>query len=254
MKRLISLVFVCALMLSALAVTASAADYTFDEGSKAEYYGSTAYEDVYGSGYNYGGVNIVDFYEPTTVTGYTPVIYETPTASKLPEATYDTGVTYPDLWAGVKTVQTAYTDYKSMVRSDGSIGTVNIPSLGVSYKLWEGETTTSMAKGLAHYSSTSAWNGNVGVCGHNRGSKYIIGAIKDMAIGDTITYTTVYGTRTYSVATVATISSTDWSYLNATSDNRITLTTCLAGQPTYRVCVQAVEVLLIMVSLEVLHR
>lgn len=38
------------------------------------------------------------------------------------------------------------------------------------------------------------------------------------------------------------IASTDWSYLQATADNRITITTCLANQPSKRVCVQAVEV------------
>ena len=59
-----------------------------------------------------------------------------------------------------------------------------------------------MKKGLGHYSSTSAWDGNIGVCGHNRGSKYVIGSIKDLRQGDTITYTTKLGTRTYQVVTV----------------------------------------------------
>ena len=104
------------------------------------------------------------------------------------------------------------------------------------------QTNASMAKGLGHYSTTSAWDGNVGVCGHNRGAKYVIGDIKELEIGDTITYTTIYGTRTYEVVLVKTISSTDWSYLQATADNRITITTCLANQPSKRVCVQAVEV------------
>ena len=67
-------------------------------------------------------------------------------------------------------------------------------------------------------------------------------SIKDLEIGDTITYTTIFGTRTYHVSFVGTISNTDWSYLQATADNRITLTTCLANQPSKRVCVQAVEV------------
>lgn len=136
----------------------------------------------------------------------------------------------------------AYTSVEGMEREDGSIGTIQIPSLDISMKLWEGETNASMAKGLGHYSSTSAWDGNVGVCGHNRGAKYVIGSIKDLDIGDTITYTTIYGTRTYAVETVEIIDSTDWSYLQSTADNRVTLTTCLADQPSKRVCVQAVEV------------
>ena len=59
--------------------------------------------------------------------------------------------------------------------------------------------------------------------------------------GGTITYTTIYGTRTYAVETVKIISNSDWSYLQATSDDRITLTTCLADHPESRVVVQAVE-------------
>ena len=77
---------------------------------------------------------------------------------------------------------------------------------------------------------------------HNRGSKYVIGSIKDLKVGDTIQYETSSGTRTYSVSYVGTIEWTDWSYLNATRDNRITIITCLADQPTKRVCVQATEV------------
>ena len=70
----------------------------------------------------------------------------------------------------------------------------------------------------------------------------MIGSIKHLETGDTITYTTIYGTRTYSVSMVKIIDSTDWSYLQATTDNRVTLTTCLANQPNKRVCVQAVQV------------
>ena len=134
-----------------------------------------------------------------------------------------------------------YTSMDGLEREDGSIGTLEIPVLGISMNVWEGETNESMRKGLGHYSSTSAWDGNVGVCGHNRGAKYTIGSIKDLEYGDTITYTTVHGTRTYSVVSVKTISNSDWSDLQATRDNRITLTTCLANQPEKRICVQAVE-------------
>ena len=80
------------------------------------------------------------------------------------------------------------------------------------------------------------------MCGHNRGAKYTIGEIKNLEIGDKITYTTIYGTRTYSVSLVEIISASDWSYLQSTADNRITITTCLANQPSKRVCVQAVQI------------
>jgi LPXTG-site transpeptidase (sortase) family protein len=169
--------------------------------------------------------------------GIQATVYETPTtALPVAPAVNDESVKPYDYQLA------AYTSIQGMERADGSIGTVRIPSLGIDMKVWEGETNASMAKGLGHYSSTSAWDGNVCVCGHNRGASYVIGSIKDLEIGDTVTYTTIYGTRTYAVSYVGVISYTDWSHLQATADNRITLTTCLANQPSSRVCVQAVEV------------
>ncbi|MFQ7749463.1 MAG: hypothetical protein ACLRJV_20170 [Eubacteriales bacterium] len=44
------------------------------------------------------------------------------------------------------------------------------------------------------------------------------------------------------MSSVKIIDWTDWSYLNSTSDNRITIITCLANQPTKRVCVQGIEI------------
>ena len=85
-----------------------------------------------------------------------------------------------------------------MTRSDGSIGTLVIPSLGIRYKAYEGTDSATMHKGVGHFPSTSAWNGNIGLCGHNRGSRHSIGSIKDLKVGDTIQYETSSGTRTYS--------------------------------------------------------
>lgn len=262
MKRL-SRILSAALTVSAalsLTVSAHASDYTFTTDAPSDYYPSSSYEDTYGSRYNYGGPNVVDYQIPelefgtlsTTQTGIMEKI-------RLP-GLQDAVVTVPGGGYGLGTgpveiadipslednfptiTQPAYTSTDGMKRSDGSIGTLKIPSLGINMKVWEGEINDSMRKGLGHYSSTSAWDGNAAFCGHNRGARYVIGDIKDLEIGDTITYTTVYGTRTYAVSMVRTISSTDWSYLQATTDNRITITTCLANHPEKRVCVQAIEV------------
>ena len=265
------------LLLSAAAalsmtVPAFASDYSFTTDAPQDYYGSTSYEDVYGSQYNYGGKNVVDYQAPeleygvqsTTLTGVMertilPGLQQTVGTggygltggggpiTVLVEGTGTGGststgtTTIPTLPTTPTYQQPAYTSVKGMAYKDGSIGTVKIPSLKINMKVWEGETAESMNKGLGHYSSTSAWDGNVAVCGHNRGSKYVIGSIKDLNQGDIITYTTIYGTRTYAVETVKIISNTDWSYLQSTADNRITLTTCLADHPESRVVVQAVE-------------
>lgn len=242
-----------------LSICAVAADYSFTTETPDDYYPSSSYEDLYGSRYNYGGQNLIDFQIPELEYG----VFSTTQAGVMEK------IRLPGLQAAVSTIsndgygvgsgtsiisdilgpdsyplyeQPAYTSVNGMARSDGSIGTLRIASLGINMKVWEGETNASMRKGLGHYSSTSAWDGNVGICGHNRGAKYTIGEIKDLEIGDTITYTTKYGTRTYAVSMVKTISSSDWSYLQSSVDNRLTITTCLADHPDQRICVQATEV------------
>lgn len=260
-KYLLTAVLVAS-AITVLPTSAYASDYSFETNGTPEYYASTSYEEAYGSQYNFGGPNVVDYqaseleygYFSTTQTG----VMEKALLPGLQQSVYAStggagyGITNENgIYISAPSIQTptvtlpqpAYTSAEDMERRDGSIGTIKIPSLDINMKVWEGESNTSMSKGLGHYSSTSAWDGNVGVCGHNRGAKYVIGDIKDLKKGDIVTYTTTYGTRTYQVAFVKTISSSDWSYLQATLDNRITLTTCLANRPEKRICVQAVEVI-----------
>ena len=68
------------------------------------------------------------------------------------------------------------------------------------------------------------------------------GKLKNVKVGDTVKYETIQGTKTYEVTFVGKISSTDYSYTNEMGDNRITLITCVANQPSLRLCVQAVEI------------
>lgn len=235
------------------AVSAFATDFNLDGIPKTEYYPETSYESVYGSRYNYGGINAVDYELPDLPYGMTrksqtgcmeksayptakPMSFDDPLLTIM-------GNTY----AGYHLPQglmrfTAFTSASFMKQSDGTMGTISIPALGVSFKVRDGETTANMNKGFAHYSSTSGWDGNVGVCAHNRGCKYAIGAIKDIQLGSEITYKTLFGTRTYLVESVNIIANNDWSYLQPTSDNRLTITTCLADHPDVRVCVQAVGI------------
>lgn len=138
---------------------------------------------------------------------------------------------------------TAYTAVTSnLYYSDGHLATLKIPSLGVSVKVYEGTDSTQLAKGAGHFPNTSIWDGNVAVAGHNRGANCYFGEIHTLALGDTIRLTTKLGTRTYAVTSVTKISETDNSMLTATTDNRITLFTCVRNQAAYRWCVQAVEV------------
>lgn len=273
MKKLLSMTLLAATMLSMLTVGAHAADYSFTTDGTPEYYSSTSYEEVYGSQYNYGGPNVVDYQTPeleygsfsTTQTG----IMEKALLPGLQEYSYTAttagggyGVTSDSADSGISVTLpgeagsmagtilpelsgiTKFTELTDdFLLSNGAVGRISIPAIGVkNYYVWEDTTSASMSKGVGHFTSTSVWDGNVGVAGHNRGASYVIGDIKDLEIGDTITYKTSAGERTYAVETVTTIKNNDWSYLESTSDNRITLITCAAGDSSRRWVVQAVEI------------
>ena len=129
-----------------------------------------------------------------------------------------------------------------MYYSGGHIGTLKIPSIGVSVKVYEGTDTNALAKGAGHFTDTSIWNGNVSIAGHNRGPHGIFGTIHTLSPGAEITLTTRLGTRTYTVERVEKISATDSSDTAPTGDNCLTLYTCVQNQSEYRWCIRAVEV------------
>ena len=71
-----------------LSTPAMAADYSFETKAPADYYGSTAYEEVYGAQYNNGGQTAVDFLDPLRWQG-TP---SSMALAVLPEASIQTGL------------------------------------------------------------------------------------------------------------------------------------------------------------------
>lgn len=126
--------------------------------------------------------------------------------------------------------------------SDGSLGTLKIPALDLKVKVYENESLESLAKGAGHFKSTSCWDGNVGLAGHNRGVSNHFGRIHTLKDGERITYTTKLGARTYEVFYVGQIKETDFSRLGRSSENMITLITCVRNVPEMRWCVQAREI------------
>ena len=128
---------------------------------------------------------------------------------------------------------------------NGSIGILSIPALGLSVNVYEAEDEMeAMSRGVAHFKSTSAYDGNVGLSAHNINFDGTDGYFKNLhtlKTGDTVSYKTALGEREYEVSLVKTISETDWSYLSRSTENRLTMVTCISGKPTQRVLVQAVH-------------
>jgi len=125
--------------------------------------------------------------------------------------------------------------------ANGSLGTLAIPSIGLTVGVYEGTGSAPLLKGAGHFENTSIWNGNVPIAGHNRGVRNDFGKIHTLKSGDLITFTTVLGTRTYAVSSVTKVDVSDTSGLASTAENCITLYTCVENQPAYRWCVRGVE-------------
>lgn len=95
---------------------------------------------------------------------------------------------------------------------------------------------------VGHFKNTSKKKGNIGLAAHNRG--YPVNYFKDikkLKKGDEINYVYKKFKKTYIVDKIEIIKDTDWSMLEKTDDNRITLITCVENEPNFRRCIQGIE-------------
>lgn len=119
---------------------------------------------------------------------------------------------------------------------------LEIPTIELKAPIEEGTTKEVMDKYIGHFEETSKNNGNIGLVAHNRGfENNYFANIKKLKKGDTIIYYCNGEKREYQVEIVTIIKDTDWSYLEETEDNTITLITCVEGQREYRRCIQGKE-------------
>lgn len=122
------------------------------------------------------------------------------------------------------------------------IGSLKIEKINLNGTVKEGSTNEILRDYIGHIEETAKYDGNVGLAAHNRENKYSYFArINELEPGDEIVYTTKYGERKYIVDTKKEILETDWSKLEGTTDNRLTLITCIKNKVNQRLCVQAVQ-------------
>ena len=127
-----------------------------------------------------------------------------------------------------------------MYYTGGYIAKLSIPDIDLSVKVYEGTTNSVLSKGVGHFKETSIWDGNVCLASHNRGTGAYFSDIHELDLGAAIKLTTKLGTRKYEVYSIEKISVDDTSDLQNTSDNIITLITCVKNQSDYyRWCVKA---------------
>ena len=123
-----------------------------------------------------------------------------------------------------------------------TVSGTNIKDFPVKDALGNDQMLEVMKTAIGHFAETPIYNGNIGLSAHNRDYKIDFRELKNVKVGDTVTYRTNFGTRTYKITTKTEIEETDFSYLEDTADNRITMITCIEDKPTKRLVVQAVRI------------
>lgn len=126
---------------------------------------------------------------------------------------------------------------------DSVLGILNINKIGLTATVKEGTTSEILKDYIGHVEETSVYDGNVGLAAHNRGSSNSYFArLNELDIGDTIIYKTKFYERTYIVNNIQVIYETDWNLLQNTSENKLTLLTCISNKKEQRLCVQARQI------------
>lgn len=222
MKRKLTMLLMACILFTAWTLPANAMEYQFEAPEAGLFGRPTSDETVY-----------VGVEEPfnTDRSKNTALLPE----SKSLDST-DMGLPDP-IYTGFTPAYTAVT--KALYDASGCLGTLKIPAIHLHVKVYEGTDSAVLAKGAGHFPETSIWDGNAAFAAHNRGVTNHFGNIHKLSVGDTITYTTKLGVRTYTVYAVKKIPADRVAVLNGSSQHKLTLLTCVRNQPNYRWCVQA---------------
>lgn len=128
-----------------------------------------------------------------------------------------------------------------LLQIDGEtvLGVIEIDKIGFEGLVYEGTSLSTLAKGVGHFENSPYLDGNVCLAAHNTNKFWA--KLHTLHSGDKITYHSFLGTKVYYVVSVNEISEDDWSSLENTNDNFLTLITCVKGKRDQRLCVQALE-------------
>lgn len=119
---------------------------------------------------------------------------------------------------------------------------IKIPAISLEAEISETTSQEVMDKYVGHFEETSKTTGNVGLAAHNRGYEVnYFSDLKNLKEGDEIVYKYYDFEKKYIVVKNKIIKDTDWSDLEETEENKITLITCVENEPEYRRCIQGIE-------------
>lgn len=119
---------------------------------------------------------------------------------------------------------------------------LQISKIELKANICEGTDEENLNKYIGHFEETQKEEGNIGLAAHNRGyENNYFERLKELREGDEIIYRHNELERKYEVIKNKIIKDTELEVLENTSENRLTLITCVENEPYYRRCVIAEE-------------
>ena len=119
---------------------------------------------------------------------------------------------------------------------------LKIPRIFLEAEIAEGTTTEVMNTYIGHFEESAKKEGNICLAAHNRG--YPVNYFQNLKLlkkGDKIEYKYQNFKKEYEVTENYIIKDTDWSCMEKTEENEITLITCIENEPEYRRCIKGIE-------------
>ena len=119
---------------------------------------------------------------------------------------------------------------------------LKIPRIFLEAEIAEGTTTEVMNTYIGHFEESAKKEGNICLAAHNRG--YPVNYFQNLKLlkkGDKIEYKYQNFKKEYEVTENYIIKDTDWSCMEKTEENEITLITCIENEPEYRRFIKGIE-------------
>lgn len=119
---------------------------------------------------------------------------------------------------------------------------LTIPSINLyNVQIKDGVDLYTLDEYIGHFPDTQIINGNIGLAAHNRGyTNNYFENLHKLKNEDEIIYNVNGVKKKYIVFRKVEIDSYDWSYLENTNTNVITLITCVANKPNKRLVIQGI--------------
>ena len=123
------------------------------------------------------------------------------------------------------------------------LGRIECEKIGLNAPIKETVDLDVLATAVGHFEDTAIFNGNVCLAGHNSGTNKngedigFFRRLNELKEGDEVIYHHAFGEYIYKVSEIKEIEETDFSVLEPSTTDKLTLITCVKGQKKLRLCV-----------------